>query len=113
MWSIKFYIDFITLAYLLDVAELVFNKCLIGNGLPSDHPKYKVTCNYEFLEDLFTPWGPNAMNFSEYKKQHHNALGLPANKTSFAAQLARKIKVNCGLTNIDVKQNHTLEFMVF
>lgn len=40
-----------------EVAEEVFNRCSIGNDtkdgkIKSDSKKYKVTFNYEFLEDF-------------------------------------------------------------
>ena len=41
---------------LADVAEAVFNRCVEDNALPLDHPDYKVTLNYEFLEDIYVDW---------------------------------------------------------
>merc|ERR1719392_622142 len=41
------------------VAEMVFDKCITSNGLPREHPSYEVTCNYEYLDDAFSDWGPS------------------------------------------------------
>ena len=42
--------------FLPDVAEAVFNKCVEDNSFPIDHPDYKVSLNYEFLEDIYVDW---------------------------------------------------------
>lgn len=41
---------------LSDVAEIVLNQCVTDNGLPVYHHDYKVTLNYEFLEDVYADW---------------------------------------------------------
>ena len=40
-----------------DVAEEVFNRCAISNEdeFGKDDPNYKITMNYEFLEDFREP----------------------------------------------------------
>ncbi|XP_047128792.1 transient receptor potential cation channel subfamily A member 1 isoform X1 [Hydra vulgaris] len=93
-----------------DVAEQVFNQCIKGNGLPADHPEYKVTYCFELLEDLFCSWGPNSLKFSE-NKQHENN-DLPASKSSLGEQFIKKVKNNLGFKNINAEPNHTLEVMI-
>lgn len=44
---------------LIEVAEIVFNKCITDNGLPKEHIDFQVKCNYEYLEDTFSEWGPS------------------------------------------------------
>ena len=91
----------------------MFNQCITGNGLPIEHPQYKITCCYEFLEDFFTPWGPSVSKSKEYKNQYYMSIGLPADKISFGEKLSRKTKLcNFGVNTLDVKQNHPLDFMV-
>ena len=46
----------------IDVAEMVFDKCISGNGLPIEHPSYQIFCSYEFLEDSFVEWGSKLVN---------------------------------------------------
>ena len=93
-----------------DVAEIVFNQCIVDNGLPNEHPQFKLTCTYEFLEDVFTPWGPNSIEFFEH---HSKALIVPAFQSSFTTRLAQKMKLpGYCLKNMEIKQNHPLKFMV-
>lgn len=37
-----------------DVAETVFNKCMTDNKKSFEHPDYKVTFNWEFLDDVYS-----------------------------------------------------------
>ncbi|XP_074658298.1 transient receptor potential cation channel subfamily A member 1 homolog isoform X1 [Tubulanus polymorphus] len=39
-----------------DVAEKVFMKCTSSNSMNAEHPKYKITFNYEFLDDMYSYW---------------------------------------------------------
>ena len=41
---------------LTDVAEKVFNNCTSQNMTNADHPNYKITFNYEFLDDQYSTW---------------------------------------------------------
>ena len=36
------------------MAELVFNRCMVDNKKYTEHPDYKVTFNYEFLDDAYS-----------------------------------------------------------
>ena len=40
----------------IDVAEMVFNRCVTDNGKHIDHPNYEVRLNYELLEDVYADW---------------------------------------------------------
>ena len=40
-----------------DVAETVFLKCMTANQRNPEHKEYKVTFNYEFLDDTYSYWG--------------------------------------------------------
>ena len=48
------------LAFLSDVAEVVFNKCLMENDYPPEHYKYCITFDYELLDDMFSKWDDNS-----------------------------------------------------
>lgn len=41
---------------LTDVAERVFQRCVTANITNPDHPDYKITFNYEFLDDVYSNW---------------------------------------------------------
>ena len=43
-----------------DVAELVFNRCMEGNKENMESVNYKITFNYEFLDDVYS-----ILNWSE------------------------------------------------
>ncbi|XP_065649210.1 transient receptor potential cation channel subfamily A member 1 isoform X3 [Hydra vulgaris] len=91
-----------------DIAEQVFNQCITGNGLPIEHPYYKQTCCYEFLEDLFTSWGPNLSKCIEKKNQYFNSYGLNANKLIFTEKLKGIFSFELYTTEV----NHSLDVMV-
>lgn len=40
----------------VEVAEKVFNRCVGPNSYPVDHPKYAITLEYEFLDDVNLEW---------------------------------------------------------
>ena len=39
-----------------EVAEKVFNQCTTANTTNPDNPNYKITFNYEFLDDMYSNW---------------------------------------------------------
>ncbi|XP_065649233.1 transient receptor potential cation channel subfamily A member 1 homolog isoform X2 [Hydra vulgaris] len=96
-----------------DVAEIVFNNCIVDNGLPDEHPQFKLIYTYEFLEDNFTSWGSNSIEFIENQRQNIKSLGAPAFKSSFSKCLAEKINLpDYYIKNMEIKQNHPLKYMV-
>nr|XP_047128806.1 transient receptor potential cation channel subfamily A member 1-like isoform X2 [Hydra vulgaris]XP_047128807.1 transient receptor potential cation channel subfamily A member 1-like isoform X2 [Hydra vulgaris] len=95
-----------------DVAEIALNQCMLDNGLPPEHLKYKVTCSYEFLEDMFSPWCRIDSDGGE-QHNHHKLLDIP-HRTSIFSIISQK-----SMTVLDEKtrrkdfiQNHPLKFMV-
>ena len=42
------------LYFLADVAEQVFNRCMLDNKLNVENIDYQITFNYEFLDDLYS-----------------------------------------------------------
>ena len=42
------------LVFLADVAEQVFNRCMLDNKLNVENIDYQITFNYEFLDDLYS-----------------------------------------------------------
>ena len=42
-----------------EVAELVFNRCMVHNKVSFESSNYEITFNYEFLDDLYSilAWG--------------------------------------------------------
>ncbi|CAH8870209.1 unnamed protein product [Trichobilharzia szidati] len=58
-------------------AALVFNKCVIRNGIPQTHTKHTITFNYEFLEDENQSWVVNTLKLIENntcKRQEENSF---------------------------------------
>ena len=60
----------------LDVAEVVMNRCIKTNSrknvkaekqVTPSHPEYRVTFNYEFLEDYKEPGQAQAKSSARYK----------------------------------------------
>jgi len=43
----------------LEVAEVVFNRCVKDNGLHIEDEEYQITLYYEFLEDVYVDWSDN------------------------------------------------------
>lgn len=54
------YFIFIYCCNCLDVAEEVFNRCMTDNKESLESYNYKITFNYEFLDDLYS-----VLNWSE------------------------------------------------
>ncbi|XP_033635280.1 transient receptor potential cation channel subfamily A member 1 homolog isoform X2 [Asterias rubens] len=50
-----------------DVAEVVFNKCLMENDYPPEHYKYCITFDYELLDDMFSKWDDNSSDNTSEK----------------------------------------------
>ena len=44
------------LFHLTDVAEATFLRCMTTNNKNPEHPDYKCTFNYEFLDDTYSSW---------------------------------------------------------
>ncbi|KAF1743883.1 hypothetical protein MXB_317, partial [Myxobolus squamalis] len=51
-----------------DSAKIVFDKCITTNLYPKNHPKHQIFCNYEYLEDMYTPWGASLKSLPERKE---------------------------------------------
>ncbi|XP_065649232.1 transient receptor potential cation channel subfamily A member 1 homolog isoform X2 [Hydra vulgaris] len=92
-----------------DVAEQVFNQCILDNGLPPEHPQFKITCSYEFLEDTFTPWGTIDSDSSE---NQDNKQLMYSSHQFFLSKISRQIFPMYWMKKKDLKQNHPLKFMV-
>ena len=88
----------------------VFNNCIRSNGLPSEHPQYEITCNYEFLEDVSTDWGPN---LGDMKRLH--SYSSQVSKKSRKHSLVSNVKVplpSYARKQFEMKENHPLMVMV-
>lgn len=54
------------------MAEKVFHKCTTASGSNPDDINYKITFDYEYIEDMYASWGPDdasdakSMSDSEY-----------------------------------------------
>ena len=49
-----------------EVAELVFNRCMVHNKVSFESSNYEITFNYEFLDDLYSmlAWSENGISDS-------------------------------------------------
>ena len=104
------------LCLILDVAEIVFDKCIKGSSLPKEHPQYEMTCTYEFLEDTFTDWGPGLYDCMELPTSQTslNSNNFCARqKQSKVAKLGQKLKLpGYARKHSELKENHPFKFMV-
>ena len=51
---IRLFTRFVFSFFLVDVAEQVFNRCMLDNKLNVENVNYQITFNYEFLDDLYS-----------------------------------------------------------
>eukprot|EP00794_Sanderia_malayensis_P000499 gene499-1145_t len=86
-----------------DVAERVFYRCVVNNGLPVEHPDYEIMCNYEFLEDANTEWGMDLVHLKHETRPHRKKSmisGVRVPGTGYAKK------------QFELKDNHPLMIMV-
>ena len=103
-----------------EVAEQVFNQCIKGNGLPVEHPLYEISCNYEFLEDTFTDWGPSIYDYHELQVKYQNFAvqknrpisPTKSTESSLWRKLRNKLSFAGYVKRMEIKHNHPLKFMV-
>ncbi len=99
------YILFLSNHFISDVAERVFYRCVVNNGLPLEHPDYEITCNYEFLEDVNTDWGQDLVQMkSGNQRKATRKLSLISNVRVPVTGYAKK--------QFELKDNHPLMVMV-
>ncbi|XP_064627394.1 transient receptor potential cation channel subfamily A member 1 homolog isoform X2 [Lineus longissimus] len=85
-----------------DVAEVVFMKCTTANYANPEHPKYKITFNYEFLDDMYAAW-------------HEGPVSDSGSSTGAFDEETKKLKPDAQPYTKDtsvMKKNHCLMIMV-
>ncbi|XP_033741695.1 transient receptor potential cation channel subfamily A member 1 homolog [Pecten maximus] len=88
-----------------DVAEAVFNKCMTDNKKSFEHPDYKVTFNYEFLDDVYSlaTWretGPSESGGSSGGSVYNEDFTLSSSAKPYTTDSS------------EMKKNHPLMIMV-
>ena len=92
-----------------EVAERVFYRCVVSNGLPPEHPNYEINCNYEFLEDNTTDLG------QELAQARQNPYLGDAAKNVRKTNLMKNMRVpvaDYAKQQFELKDNHPLMIMV-
>nr|XP_022289771.1 transient receptor potential cation channel subfamily A member 1 homolog isoform X2 [Crassostrea virginica] len=84
-----------------DVAEATFLRCMTTNNRNPEHPDYKCTFNYEFLDDTYSSW-------SEHGSSEGSGSGSVYNEDFSLNVLARPYTSDSG----EMKNNHPLMIMV-
>ena len=93
--------------WIVDVAERVFYRSVVSNGLSTEHPDYEITCNYEFLEDTNMDWGfeLGQVRPSLYEKE--------AQKRGRKKSIITRVPVaDYAKKQFQLKDNHPLMIMV-
>ena len=79
----------------------MFNRCFTSNGLPVDNPKYAITMEYEFLDDVNLEWA----GFTEGREM--DGHGVDAVMSMIRAALPENAQ-----KQLQIKSSHPLMLMV-
>nr|XP_022289772.1 transient receptor potential cation channel subfamily A member 1 homolog isoform X3 [Crassostrea virginica] len=88
-----------------DVAEATFLRCMTTNNRNPEHPDYKCTFNYEFLDDTYSSWSEHG---SSEGSGSGRGQGSVYNEDFSLNVLARPYTSDSG----EMKNNHPLMIMV-
>ena len=89
---------------LTEVAEVVLNKCVEDNGFALDDPRYKVTINYEFVEDIYVDWDGD-----ENEKDNVSLSNESLTPSEYDVKIKNQHKI---MSLLEQKKSHPLMVMV-
>ncbi|XP_031561478.1 transient receptor potential cation channel subfamily A member 1 homolog [Actinia tenebrosa] len=87
-----------------EVAGYVFNRCVTSNGHPVDNPKYAITLDYEFLDDVNLDWAAGSSESQDDQDEDHGLDAVMEKIKSALPENATK--------QTQLKANHPLMLMV-
>ena len=96
----------------LEVAGVVFNRCVKENDRRFDDPDYEITLDYEFLEDIYSDWSENGDGAASETSNQMNFYkdGIP--KKDEYKGCCGKPGAEEAVQQLERKENHPLMIMV-
>ena len=96
----------------LEVAGVVFNRCVKENDRRFDDPDYEITLDYEFLEDIYSDWSENGDSRAPETSSQMNFYmdGIPEEDESKG--IRGKVGAEEAVEQLEREENHPLMIMV-